>query len=77
MNRIGMLVASLFTHYQGQVQIRKVHNYKEQSMNKQQIFDAAFVAYEHGLDAETHDLNLADYWYTVMTDLLTQYLSQE
>ncbi len=37
------------------------------------LLERAFTAYEHGMDAETHDLNAADMWYDLMTTLIYQY----
>ena len=37
------------------------------------LLDKAWTAYEHGLSAETHDLNAADMWYELMTTLIYQY----
>ena len=37
------------------------------------LLDKAWLAYENGLDAETHDLNAADMWYELMTTLIYQY----
>ena len=37
------------------------------------LLDKAWTAYEHGLDAETHDITAANFWYEIMTSLIYQY----
>ena len=37
------------------------------------LLDRAWSAYEHGIAAEEHDLNLADMWFELMSSLIYQY----